>query len=224
MKLPITQRLITVSEMVEKTNILCDIGCDHGYLPIKLLMENKISFAYGCDVNDGPLKAAKRNIERYFLSDRIELRNGDGLKAVSDVEFDVVTICGMGGRLISKILNDGRYVINKDIKRQIILQPMTEIQILREYLYKNGFCIKKEELAREDNRFYNIIEIKKAENQEISLLDMYTGAGFINKENPNLHEYLEKQHRKFTKMYYAKKVYEDVKWLEKIIFEIKNLI
>ena len=221
MKLPITNRLITVSEMVEKADILCDIGCDHGYLAIKLLQENKISFAYGCDINDGPLRAAKKNFERFSLTGKTEIRKSDGLKGISDIDFDLITICGMGGRLISRILSEGKEVIKNE--PQIILQPMTEIQILREFLYKNNFKIKREGLAKEDDRFYNIIEIVKSEGEEISLLDMYTGVGFISNKNPFLHEYLEKQHKRFTKMYYHKRDYEDVKWLERLIFELKKI-
>ena len=223
MKLPITNRLITVSDMVKKADILCDIGCDHGYLPIKLLLEGKISFAYGCDINEGPLKAARKNFDRFSLTDKVELRISDGLKGLTDVEFDVVTICGMGGRLISKILYEG--IINRETgKNQIILQPMTEAVLLREFLYKNGFYIVTEELAREDTRFYNIIEISKGKGQEISLLDMYTGLSFINRNNRYLDEYLEKQNKKFAKIYQLKKDYEDVNQLKKTIFELNNYI
>ena len=222
MKLPITNRLITVSEMVKKTDIMCDIGCDHGYLPINLILEKKVNFAYGCDINDCPLNAARKNFERFSLSDKAEFRKGDGLTAVPDIAFGLVTICGMGGRLIAKILSDGREMLNENT--QIILQPMTDVWILRDFLYKNNFHIKSEKLAKEDDRFYNIIEAAMGFKKEISFSDIYTGVSFIDKNNCHFDEYIKKQHRKFTKMYYFKKGHEDVVWLENIIFDLEKMM
>jgi len=221
-KLPITKRLITISEMINKTDILCDIGCDHGYLPISLLLENKINFAYCCDVNDGPLVAARKNFEKFSLSDKCEFRKGDGFKAVSDSKFDAVTICGMGGRLISRILEDQKSILSEN--HQIILQPMTEAHILREYLIKNNFSIEKEKISKEDRRFYNIIEVRYKKEQALPVSDIYTGAGLIDKTNPYLTQYLEKQHKKFTKMVYLKDGHEDTNLLLSVINELEKLL
>ena len=59
----LTQRLKKVAELIGKTEVLADIGCDHGHLPIHLLLKKDISFAYACDVRDGPLEAAKKNLQ-----------------------------------------------------------------------------------------------------------------------------------------------------------------
>ena len=36
----LTQRLKKVAELIGKTEVLADIGCDHGHLPIHLLLKN----------------------------------------------------------------------------------------------------------------------------------------------------------------------------------------
>ena len=222
MKLPITERLAVVSEMVAKNKILCDIGCDHGYLPLKLLSDEKTDFVYACDVNDGPLLTARKNFDKFSLSDKADFIKGDGLKAVWDKSFDAVTICGMGGRLIAKILDDKRDILTEN--HQIILQPMKDAYFLREYLSENNFFIKKEALAREDRRYYNIIEVKSGKKQMLSLLNSHTGMEFIDKNSPLFYEYLKKQHEKFTKMLYLKNGHENTESLKKLIFELEKVL
>ena len=157
----LTQRLKKVAELIGKTEVLADIGCDHGHLPIHLLMKNDISFA--CDVRDGPLEAAKKNILKYGLSDKTQIIKSDGLINITDKKVNAISICGMGGRLIAKILSDSLEYAKKADK--LILQPMTEVYVLRQFLADNGFVIEKEVLAREDDRFYNILCVKTGEEK-----------------------------------------------------------
>ena len=56
------------------------------------------------DNRKGPLMKAERNIEKHRLSDRIELRLGDGLKPIQEDECDAFIIAGMGGVVIAEIL------------------------------------------------------------------------------------------------------------------------
>ncbi len=104
MRIPITPRLKTAAEMIGQATVLCDIGCDHGYLPIYLIQKGQIQTAYACDLRDGPLKTASKNIAAYHMKEKIQTLKSDGLHELYDLSFDVISICGMGGRLIAEIL------------------------------------------------------------------------------------------------------------------------
>ena len=77
---------------------------------------------------------AKRNINEENLNIKTIL--ADGLPYL-DSEIDIVSILGMGGRLIRDILNRADL---QHVKR-LVLSPNSEAIILREYLEKNNFKI-----------------------------------------------------------------------------------
>lgn len=59
---------------------LADVGTDHGYVPIWLLTQGRISSAIAMDVNKGPLLRARENRDKYGLQEVMELRLSDGLE------------------------------------------------------------------------------------------------------------------------------------------------
>ena len=52
--LKISDRLIQVAGLVPENVRLADVGTDHGYVPIWLLEQGRISSAIAMDVNRGP--------------------------------------------------------------------------------------------------------------------------------------------------------------------------
>ena len=50
----LSKRLSAVAEFVTPGSCLVDVGTDHGYVPIALLEQKKISSAIAMDVNRGP--------------------------------------------------------------------------------------------------------------------------------------------------------------------------
>ncbi|MGL4949110.1 MAG: tRNA (adenine(22)-N(1))-methyltransferase [Anaeroplasmataceae bacterium] len=147
-------RLDLIAQLTANSNHLCDIGADHGYVCIKSVTKYNTLKATACDVNMLPLMNAKANIIKNNLEDKIDILLSDGLKEVNN-DIDVCVISGMGGILISKILNDS---IEKAKKIQkIILQPNTDVSYLREELYKNNFLFTDEKLVLDRNKYYHII-------------------------------------------------------------------
>ena len=155
-------RLSCAADFVRAGAVLADVGTDHAYLPIALLSCGAISFAYAADVAEGPLATAKAHLddcarEQSGLSDRIRLVLTDGLVGVNDVIATVtdISICGMGGELIARILSDAPFVKNPDIR--LILQPMTMQPILRNWLGENGFCVERERLCTANGKLYSVL-------------------------------------------------------------------
>lgn len=146
-------RLLAVSRSVRSGVTLYDIGTDHAYLPVYLVTEGRTDTAYACDVAEGPLSSAERNIASAGLSDRIKTVLSDGLSAVTLVCPCDIVIAGMGGELIASIIDAKPEVKHPDVR--LVLQPMTKTEYLRRYLAENGFEIIKEDLA-EEGKIYQI--------------------------------------------------------------------
>jgi tRNA A22 N-methylase len=73
------ERLQAVADFAIGFDIVIDIGTDHGYLPIYLLTNKMVKHAIATDIMSGPLLQAKKNLDRYGLSDKINLVQCDGI-------------------------------------------------------------------------------------------------------------------------------------------------
>ena len=153
----LSDRLQAIADLIEKDTRVADIGTDHGYLSAYLVEHNIVKNVIATDVNEKPLKKAKDYVEANDLGDKIQTRLGSGLEPIEKGEIDIAVIAGMGGNLISDILDS-----SKDISNSIdtfIFQPMTGEEELRKYLYENNYKIINEKLAKEGKRFYHILKV-----------------------------------------------------------------
>ena len=152
------ERLRTVAELVGDFRRIADIGSDHAYLPVWLVLHGKAVFVIAGEIQRGPLEAARRTISEMALEDCIEVRLGDGLAVVRPGEIDAVVIAGMGGATIRGILERSSRVV--DNLSRIVCQPMTGAAGLRRWLMDHGWLIDAEELVSEDGRLYEIFAAK----------------------------------------------------------------
>lgn len=155
-----SQRLITIAEMLRgehPVDTVADVGCDHGYVSIYLVQNNIAGRAIAMDVRKGPLSGALSNIKDYGLEDRIATRLSDGLRELKDGEADALVIAGMGGGLMTRILND-RDIRSLGIKKAI-LQPQSELCEFRRYIRSMGYSIIREKVIFEDGKYYFPMEI-----------------------------------------------------------------
>ena len=152
MKINLSVRMKMIVGLVPDGVTVADIGTDHGYVASYLVKENKYKKAIATDVNEGPIKRAKKNIDALKLSDKIETRLGDGLDVLVDGEADTVVIAGMGGMLICKMLSEAAEKLTKI--DNLILQPQSDIEEVRRHVHKLGFKIERESICMEDGKFY----------------------------------------------------------------------
>jgi len=148
-------RLSAVAAQVRSGVTLYDVGTDHAYLPVYLVKQGVISRAVASDVAEGPLLSAKETVAMAGLGDRIETVLSDGLQNVTLSSPCDVTIAGMGGDLMARILSD-RPDVKNNAGIRFILQPMTKQEHLRRYLGENGFAIETE-LVAEEGKLYEIL-------------------------------------------------------------------
>jgi len=214
----LSKRLLTVANMVTKGNMVADIGTDHGYLPIYLVQNNISEHVIAMDVNKGPLNKAFYNIGQVHLEDKIDIRLSDGLDNLEKNEVNTITICGMGGKLIAKILERGKNKISQDT--ELILSPQSEIQLFREYLLQNEYRIVNEEMVIDDGKFYIIINCRfncetvsfdmvELDNVEFNSVQSKTvqydaylkyGKYLLDHKNDILKEYLLKEQKGYLKI------------------------
>jgi len=182
------ERLSAVASFVKNGAKVADIGTDHAKIPIYLVKNNKISFAVASDKNEGPLAFAKKNISSFGLEKNIKIIRGDGLESLKIGEVDTIIIAGMGGRLITEILSNSPQILTKI--SHLILQPMNEGNILREWLQKNNWKIENEILLKEDNKIYEIISVVQGKMQELNSVELLLGPIILNNKNDILKERL----------------------------------
>lgn len=185
-------RLKLIADMTPKCNIVCDIGTDHAYIPIYLIKNDRCDKAVACDVKKGPIRVANKNIEKYGLSQYITTRVGDGVEPVSEGEEDVIIIAGMGGILIGEILKNGFDKVRK--ANTLIIQPMNAIEVVRQWLYENGFDIYDERLTNEDHKIYNVLACKWTGNvQKMEEIYYYIGEKLFENQDKLLKRFIEKK-------------------------------
>lgn len=153
--LRLSPRLMKIAELIPPCGFLADIGTDHAYIPIYAILSGIAKRAVASDIKLGPVARAAENIKKFGLESKIIVRLGPGLATVSPDEAEVVVIAGMGGMLIADILEQAKETVKG--AKLLILQPMTAAMELRDYLAENSFDAKKEYLASEEDKLYNII-------------------------------------------------------------------
>lgn len=192
----LSMRLSAIAEMVTQGNRLVDVGCDHGYLPVCLMLEHKIPGAIAMDVRKGPLSRAQEHIAEYGLTAYIETRLSDGLQKLQAGEGDTLVIAGMGGPLMERILTEGGKVLEGF--QELILQPQSDIPHFRRFIREKGYEIVQEELILEDGKFYPMMKAVPAETEELvpySREEEAFGKLLLAEKHPVLKQYLERELR-----------------------------
>ena len=136
---------------------VCDIGTDHAYLVAELLSAGKCRTAVAADINEKPLACARATLEKYGLSDKVELILSDGLKNIPPDGITDVVIAGMGAELIFDIISDCEWLKNGV---NLVLQPMTRTPYLRKMLCRNGYQILKEIIVIDGKYCYTVINAR----------------------------------------------------------------
>lgn len=179
-------RLDVICSMVEDNSIVYDVGCDHGYLLLKLYP--KIKYGYALDIAQKPLNTAIKTIKENNIQDKITAVLSDGLEKVNLDLADTIVIAGMGAELIIDIISKKEGVYNN--KYTFLLQPMTKSEVLRHFLYKNGFEIIEERISIEERRFYTIIKCRYCGVfLEKNILDCYVSDNLLTQKD--FYKYVE---------------------------------
>ena len=147
-------RLRAVAEKIRPGVTLYDIGTDHAYLPVYAVVNRRVPHAVAADIAPGPLARAEAHIEAYGLKGTVQTVLSDGLKAITPCPPCDIVMAGMGGEMMARILDEKPEIRTCDV--QLILQPMTKPEVLRDYLSSVGYDIFEESVV-EEGKLYEIL-------------------------------------------------------------------
>jgi len=148
----LSPRLAAIADQVSVSTVLADVGTDHAQLPAWLLTHGHISKAIALDIAEGPLVRARRL--GLSFGDRMDVRRSDGLAAVKPGEVDCVTIAGMGGLSVAKILRQGVQVWMA--AKQVVIQPQGMEAEARVVLLAGGWGCVEGHLVQDRRKLYVI--------------------------------------------------------------------
>ena len=184
--LQLAPRLQLLADLVPQGAHLADIGTDHGYLPVWLLQQGRISSAIAADIGAGPLEHARRTAREYDVYG-LAFRLCDGLSAIAPDEADTLVIAGMGGETIIHILESAPWTRGCTL----LLQPQTKIELLRAWLREHGYAADAERLVEDKGKLYLVLSVRGAEPGTASVLEQY--GGFCLEGDPLYGAYLTRQ-------------------------------
>ncbi len=176
-------RLERVAAYLDSYSKIADIGSDHAYLPCFLSLRTESIQAIAGEINEGPFQAAKKQVSRSGLSERIEVRKGSGLSVIeSKDKVEAIAIAGMGGPLIASILEDGKNRL-AGVQR-LVLQPNIAAHSIRKWLIHNKYYLVNEDILEEDGKIYEILVAEPSkEKRHYTEIELLLGP-FLSKRRP----------------------------------------
>ena len=170
-KVALSSRLSALADCLGEGSFVCDVGSDHGALPLYLLSCGKCKRAIVTDLNEKPLERAKANLRSFGFDSKAIFVQTDGIEKVLSFLPDSFVIAGMGGETIIGILERALSAIPKGTV--FVLQPMTKIAALRRFLYESGFALTCEKIVYENHKFFIVMKavfdgVSRAENNSFS--------------------------------------------------------
>ena len=210
----ISDRLLMISENIEQDEIVADIGTDHGFLPLYLCLIEKCNKVILSDISENSLDKAKKNCKLIYPNKEFDFRLGSGIEVLEDNEVDAVVIAGMGGILMTEILENN--LTKSHSFKKFILQPRSQIGRLRHWLYNNEFEITNEQLVREGNRICEILTVRSSEKMHLKSV---FNIDSVEMEIPNSLIYF---YNNLTVEYITKKLSDELQIKRNLEFSKKN--
>lgn len=189
----LSKRLLSIANLVNDNSKVVDIGCDHGLVSIYLAMNKQNISIIASDINQNALDNAIKNINKYYLEDKIKVCLSNGLDNIND-EIDTIIISGMGGHTIVDILTNNQEKLNT--VNNIIIQSNNDIEYVRRKIVKLGYYISKEELILDKNIYYTVILFTKGKKKYTNK-EYYFGPILL-KENSKI--FIERKNKEYTKL------------------------
>ena len=156
------ERLNCAIELLSGAKCVADIGCDHGRLSCALIQRGKSERCIAVDISAPSLGKAERLIRQIGIEDRVETRLGDGLEPIAEGEADAIAILGMGGTLMTQILNVTPPLMGANL---CVLQPMRAAEDIRRWLYERNYPVLQDRVVLDAGRYYQMFSIGQPQQE-----------------------------------------------------------
>ncbi len=193
----ISKRLQVIGDLVSDNSFILDIGCDHALLDIYVVQKNNNVHAVASDINEGPLKKAKENINKYNLKDKIKIKQADGLESYEE-NIDTIILSGLGGVTIVDIIKNKKELLPK-IKK-IIISSNNNYYYLRKNITNLNFKIESEKIVYEKGKYYPIIVFIPGK-EKYNNFQLKYGPKLLKEKNQVFKNYLDYNRKKLIKIY-----------------------
>ena len=170
----LTDRLEEIIRWVPKCTRVIDVGTDHALVPIALIARGVTQCGVGIDKSPLPLGKAIVNRHNAQQIDRLELLCANGLESLDTRDSDVVVMAGMGGRTMLDVLQRASW------RGRLVVQPNSDLPLLRQWLYENGWTNDVETVIEENNQYFwtsrwSRVDAESPYEQVIEPLDLEFG-------------------------------------------------
>ena len=159
-------RLECAIDLLRGAQCVADIGCDHGRLCCALIQQNAAQTCIAIDISEPSLNKARRLIQLIGAQDRIKTRQGDGMNTLSAGEADAIAILGMGGTLMTQILNVSPPLMGAG---RCVLQPMRTAEDIRRWLYERNYPVLEDRVVLDAGRYYQVFAVGQPQRMRQAL-------------------------------------------------------
>ncbi len=188
MQIQLGKRMAAAAALVLEGKPVADIGTDHAYLPVYLIVNDLCPNVVASDVARGPLASATQLVELLSLTKKIDVRLGEGLEILQPGEVSTICITGMGGLTIREILQNSPDVLAQT--ERLVLQPQRNAAAVRTFLAERGWKIIKEDLVY-DSGFYYVVIASEHGEMELDEIEAEYGPLLLAEPHSLLKQYLE---------------------------------
>tara|TARA_A100001391_G_scaffold186999_1_gene156573 strand:- start:2557 stop:3255 length:699 start_codon:yes stop_codon:yes gene_type:complete len=116
-----------------------DIGSDHGHLLKALLKSGRIEHGIAIENKSLPWENSRRTLAGLSA----DVRLADGMAGLAEGEADGLSVCGMGGAAIARILEKQP----ERLPGTIIVQPNCKARLVRRWAIQRRFALVDESMA-----------------------------------------------------------------------------
>lgn len=194
-----------ITQLIPHCGVLCDCGCDHGYIGEKAISEGIVKKVIFVDLSAPSLeKARKLCLEKGHS--RCEFLCQDGL---GDIKTDAAVIAGMGGLEIIDIISRAKYPPS-----YLILSPQRNVKEVRQELCKNYKTVK--DFVIYDKKFYDLMLLQRGEGENLSKEEILFGRTNLREFSQDFKNYLLKEKKVQEKILSQARVAEKEEWLKQV--------
>ena len=192
-RIMLSPRLQAVASLIPPTELLVDVGSDHGKLGAYCLRERICNRLIATDIHAAPAERTGQFLRLCGLEECSEVVCTDGLSGISVPDRSTIVIAGMGGLEIRKILQNF-FEVSPAARVSLVLQPQRSFYELREFLSQKGIPIEEEKIACERDRYYVVIRTKEPDKAyTLSKEELYLGPALLRRKPELFPEYMAHQ-------------------------------